>query len=160
METTAGKEVNIIRMFDAPSKLVFEAWSSSEHISKWYVPKGCKTTVYEFEFKPGGIFHHKVKSAHGEGCIFKGEFLEIIENKKIVYVLRFCDESGNIISAASAKMEGPDETIVTITIEDYEGKTKLTLNQTVPEEWAKKNGSYYGWCEILDNLEEKIKDTH
>ena len=150
------KEVNIVRVFDAPRELVFKAWTSSEYLSKWYVPQGCKTTVYKLEFKPGGIFHHEVRSNEGEGCIFKGEYLEIIENEKIVYVLRFSDENGNIISASEAQMAGPDETTVTVTFEDVEGKTKLTLHQTISEEFAKKEGSYQGWNEILDKLEKNI----
>jgi uncharacterized protein YndB with AHSA1/START domain len=150
------KELNIVKIFDAPRELVFNAWSSSEHLSKWYVPQGCKTNIFKLEFKPGGIFHHEVRSNEGIGCIFKGEFLEIIENKKIAYVLRFCDKNGKIISATDAQMEGPDETTVTVTFEDYEGKTKLTLHQNVSEEWAKKNGSYFGWVEILDKLEKNI----
>ena len=156
MSSTKDKEVNIERIFDAPRTLVFKAWSSSDCLSQWYVPQGCKTTIYKLEFTPGGIFHHKVKSAEGEGCIFKGEYLEIIENEKIVYALRYCDENGNLISASDARMEGPDETTVTVTFEDYKGRTKITLHQTVSEEWSKKNGAYGGWLEILDNLEKSL----
>ena len=153
------KEVNIVRIFDAPLELVFKAWTNSEHLINWYAPQGCKTTMYKFEFKPGGIFHHEIRNDAGEGCIFKGEFLEIIKNEKIVYALRFCDENGNVISAFDARMNGPDETTVTINFEDYEGKTKLTLHQTVSEEFAKKEGAYSGWLEILDNLEKSIKEN-
>jgi uncharacterized protein YndB with AHSA1/START domain len=153
------KEVNIERIFDAPRELVFKAWTSAEHLKNWYVPQGCRTTIFKFEFKPGGIFHHEVRSTQGEGCIFKGEFLEIIENEKIVYALRFCDENGIIISTADAHMSGPDETTVTVTFEDFEGKTKLTLHQTISEEFAKKEGSYNGWLEILYNLEKSIKEN-
>jgi len=159
-EESDNKEVNIVRIFDAPRELVFKAWSTAEHLSKWYIPQGCETNVYKLEFKPGGVFHHKVKSIGSEGCIFMGEYIEIIENEKIVYVLRYCDEKGNMISASDAKMPGPDETTVTITLEDYEGKTKLTLHQSVAEEWAKKLGSYYGWIEILDNLEKEINTNY
>lgn len=151
----ADKEVNIVRIFDAPRELVFKAWTNAEYMKNWYAPQTCKTTIYKFEFKRGGFFHHEVRSGHG-GCIFMGEFLEIIENEKIVYLLRFCDDSGNIISAADAQMKGPDETTVTVTFEDSEGKTKLTLHQTISEEFAKKEGSYNGWLEILDNLEKSI----
>ncbi|MBX7044602.1 MAG: SRPBCC domain-containing protein [Ignavibacteria bacterium] len=155
------KKLSIVRIFDAPRELGFKLWSSSEHISKWYVPQGCKTTVYKLEFKPGGIFHHEVRSLDGIGCIFKAEYREIIENEKIVYVLRYCDENGSLISAAEANMEGPDETTVTVTFEDYEGKTKLTLHQSISEEWAKNKGSYFGWLEILDGLEkESFKTMH
>ena len=153
----SDKELNIEKIYDAPRNDVFKAWTNAGHVKNWYVPETCSVTIYKLEFKPGGIFQHEIRSSNGGGCIFKGEYLEIIENEKIVYVLRFCDVNGKLISASDAKMEGPDETTVTITFEDYEGKTKLTLHQTVPEEWAKKNGSYQGWCEILDKLEQKIK---
>jgi len=151
------KEVNIVRIFDAPRELVFKAWTSAEHMKNWYFPQTCKTTIYKFEFKPGGIFHHEVRHEAGVGCIFMGKFIEIIENEKIVYVLRFCDEKGNVISASDAHMKGPDETTVMVTFEDNEGKTKLTLHQTVSEEFAKKEGSYMGWLEILDSLEKSLK---
>ena len=151
------KEVNIERIFDAPRKLVFKAWTSAEHLKNWYAPQTCKTTIYKFEFKPGGIFHHEVTHEAGVGCIFMSKFLKIIENEKIVYSLNFCDANGNVISASDAQMPGPDETTVTVTFEDYEGKTKLTLHQTISEEFAKKEGSYNGWLEILDNLEKSIK---
>lgn len=156
MDSYTEKDVNIERIFDAPRELVFKAWTNAEHLKNWYAPLTCKTTIYKFEFKPGGIFHHEVRSTHG-GCIFLGEFLDIVENEKIVYVLRYCDESGNVISASNAQMKGPDETTVTVMFEDFEGKTKLTLHQTISEEFAKKEGSYNGWLEILDNLEESIK---
>lgn len=158
MDSNTEKEVNIERIFDAPRELVFKAWTNAEHLKNWYAPQTCKTTIYNFEFKPGGIFHHEVISAQG-GCIFMGEFLEIIENEKIAYVLRFCDENGNVISASESQMKGPDETTVTITFEDHEGKTKLTLHQTISEEFAKKEGSYNGWLEILDNLEISLKEN-
>lgn len=150
------KEVHIERIFDAPRELVFKAWSSSERLLKWYVPEMCWIKIYEFKFKPGGIFKHEIRSTEGEGCIFKGEYLEIIENEKIVYSLNFCDEKGNIVSASEAKMPGPDKTIVTVTLEDYDGKTKLTLHQTLSEELAKSAGAYNGWLEILDNLEKNL----
>jgi uncharacterized protein YndB with AHSA1/START domain len=153
--TKKDKELNIVRIFDAPRELVFKAWSRSEYVTKWYAPQTCKTTIYKLEFKPGGVFHHEIRSTQG-GCIFMAEFLEIVENEKIVYTLRYCDENGNIISASDAQMEGPDETTVIITFEDYEGKTKLTLHQTISEEFAKEKGSYYGWLEILDMLEKNL----
>ncbi|MBN8572238.1 MAG: SRPBCC domain-containing protein [Ignavibacteria bacterium] len=158
MVSNTEKEVNIERIFDAPRELVFKAWANAEHLKNWYAPQTCRTTIYKFEFKPRGIFHHEVRSAHG-GCIFMGEFLEIIENEKIVYVLRYCDESGNVISAYDAQMKGPDETTVTVSFEDYGGKTKLTLHQTISEDFAKKEGSYNGWLEILDNLEISLKEN-
>lgn len=152
----SDKQLSIEKIFDAPREAVFKAWSSAGHVKNWYTPGSCSVTIYKLDFIPGGIFQQEIRSADGQNYIFKGEYLEIIENEKIVYVLHSCDEKGNLVSDSDAKTENSDETIVTIRFEDYDGKTKLTLSQTVPEKWAKEKGSYQGWLEILDNLEKKI----
>jgi uncharacterized protein YndB with AHSA1/START domain len=154
------KEVNIVRFFDAPRELVFNAWTTAGHLKNWYAPGSCSVTIYKLEFKPGGVFQHEIKNSKGEGCMCKGEYLEIIENKKIVYTLGFCDNDGNSITASNVEKDWPDETTVTVTFEDYNGKTKLTLHQTVSEELAKKTGAYPSWLEMLDRLEkESLKFT-
>jgi len=151
------KEVNIVRIFDAPRELVFKAWSSSSHLSNWYFPGTCSVTIYKLDFVKGGIFQHMIKNSAGEGCMCKGEYAEIIENEKIVYTLGFCDNDGNSIRASEVRKDWPDETTITVTFEEYEGKTKLTLHQTVSEEWAKKTGAYPSWLEMLDKLDDESK---
>ncbi|MBS1515058.1 MAG: SRPBCC domain-containing protein [Bacteroidetes bacterium] len=149
------KEVNIVRMFDAPRELVFKAWTSAEYLKNWYAPGSCEVTIYKLEFEPGGIFQHEIRNAAGEGCTCKAVYKEIVENEKIVYTLGFCDENGNSISASTIQRDWPDETTVTVTFEEIDGKTKLTLHQTVSEEWAKKTGAYPSWLEMLDRLEKE-----
>lgn len=151
----SNKDVNIVRVFDAPRELVFKAWTSAGHLRNWYFPGTCSITIYKLEFKPGGVFQHMIKNPAGEGCMCKGEYKEIIENEKIVYTLGFCDDNGNSISASEIVKDWPDETTVTVTFQDSDGKTKLTLHQTVSEEWAKKTGAYPSWLEMLDKLEKE-----
>ncbi|MBP9096102.1 MAG: SRPBCC domain-containing protein [Ignavibacteria bacterium] len=156
----SNKEVNIARIFDAPRELVFKAWSSSAHLSNWYFPGTCSITIYKLEFKPGGVFQHSINSPDGTPCKCKGEYIDIVENEKISYKLGFCDDDGNFISSAQTdKHSWPDETTVTVTFEDYEGKTKLTLHQTVSEELAKQTGAYPSWLEMLDKLEKEVKKS-
>ncbi|MDQ3657550.1 MAG: hypothetical protein M3457_21040 [Chloroflexota bacterium] len=38
-ESTADREVVITRVFDAPARLLFEAYSKPEHIQRWFGPK-------------------------------------------------------------------------------------------------------------------------
>lgn len=155
---TKEKEVLIERIFNAPRELVFKAWTTAGHLKNWYAPGNCEVTIYKLEFKPGGIFQHDIRNPQGEGCMCKGEYKEIIENEKIVYTLGFCDNDGNSIPASNIQKDWPDETTVTVTFEDYDGKTKLTLHQTVSEEWAKQTGAYPSWLEMLDRLDkESIK---
>ena len=152
----SNKEVNIVRILDAPRELVFKAWSSSAHLSNWYFPGTCSITIYKLEFKPGGVFQHSINQPDGTPCKCKGEYIDIIENEKISYKLGFCDDDGNFISSSQTdKHSWPDETTVTVTFEDHEGKTKLTLHQTVSEELAKQTGAYPSWLEMLDKLEKE-----
>jgi len=155
----SNKEVNIVRIFDAPRELVFKAWTSAGHLKNWYAPGTCSITIYKLEFEPGGVFQHSINQPDGTPCMCKGEYKEIIENEKIVYTLGFCDNDGNSIPASQVVKDWPDETTVTVTFENYEGKTKLTLHQTVSEEWAKKTGAYPSWLEMLDKLDAESKKS-
>ena len=46
----------VSRTFPAPRDLVFKAWSSAEHIKRWFCPEGCSVPQAEVDFRPGGVF--------------------------------------------------------------------------------------------------------
>src|SRR5438270_10869465 len=43
--STADREIASTRVFDAPRDLVFEAWTSPEHVAQWWGPNGVTTTT-------------------------------------------------------------------------------------------------------------------
>ncbi|AVQ12902.1 Uncharacterized protein XB16_2593 [Leptospira santarosai] len=51
-----GNKVIYKRYFDAPIDLVFEVWSSHEHLSQWWGPDGFTLTVKSMDFSNGGIW--------------------------------------------------------------------------------------------------------
>lgn len=51
---TADREIVISRVIDAPSELVFEAFTEVRHLSEWWGPEGFTTTTRTFEFRAGG----------------------------------------------------------------------------------------------------------
>jgi uncharacterized protein YndB with AHSA1/START domain len=53
---STDRELTITRIFDAPRELVFKAWSKPEHLMRWWGPHGCKLTVCETDFRPGGTW--------------------------------------------------------------------------------------------------------
>jgi uncharacterized protein YndB with AHSA1/START domain len=151
-----SKEVNIERIFNAPRKLVFKAWSNKEHLLNWYAPDSASIIISKFEFKSGGVFQHCVKTDSGYLCHCKGIYLEIIPEEKIIYSIGFCDEAGNSLTSSEAGIHNgwPDEIVTTLTFEDIgKGKTKLTLHQSVYEALAKETGAYPSWLQMLDKLE-------
>ena len=157
---TGSKQVNITRVLDAPRELVFQAWTTKEHLENWYAPNGCKIVISRFEFRVNGIFLHRVEAPDGFTCSCKGVFLEIDEPNRLVYTLAFSDEEGNLIDSSEVgKHEGwPNETTVTVTFEETAGKTTVHLHQTVSEALAKKTGAYPSWLQMFDRLQKELSN--
>jgi len=153
-QETANREVNISRVFNAPRELVFKAWSDPEHLKNWYAPNGCTIDIRAFDFKVGGVFHHCIKNPVYGDCWILGVFNEITEPERIVNTMGFSNEAGDVIeeSPESKDAEWPGKIQTTITFEDMDGKTKLTIHQNVSEAVAKRSGAYQSWLQMLDNL--------
>ena len=78
--------------------------------------------------------------------------------KKIVYTDSFSDEKGNQVPASYYNMPGDwlMEQEVTVTLEDVNGKTKMTMEQTnIPEEMY--DDCISGWQQSFDKLESNLK---
>ena len=158
MSNVAEKEVVITRVFDAPRELVFKAWADREHLMRWYAPKGCTIRISTIDFRPGGVFHHCIRNPKFGDCWCKGIYREIVVPECIVYTLALADEKGNLVDPADVghDPDWPRETTVTVTFAELEGKTKLTLHQTVLESIAKRTGAHPSWIEMLDRLAEYV----
>ena len=50
----ADRVLKIERVFDAPRSLVFKAWTESEHMARWWGPRGFTSTVLKNDPRPGG----------------------------------------------------------------------------------------------------------
>ena len=150
-----NKQVEISYTFNAPRSLVFKAWINKKNLEKWYAPTGCTFQFKKLEIKTGGHFHYCIRHPQFGDCWCIGEYKEIKEPEKIVYTLINADENGNPIDPLSIGMdpEWPGETLVSVTFSEQDGKTILTLQQTVAEHIAKKTGAHPSWIRMLENLE-------
>ena len=52
--TASEQELVITRVFDAPRKMVWQAWTDPEKLKHWSAPKGFTLPVSEGELRPGG----------------------------------------------------------------------------------------------------------
>ncbi|MEO6000866.1 MAG: SRPBCC domain-containing protein [Chitinophagaceae bacterium] len=158
MNEVTSRFVNITHTFDAPRELVFNAWTDVKQLERWYAPRGCTINFTQFNFREGGAFHSCIKSPHYHDCWCKGIYQEIIAPERIIFSMHIADEKGNLLQPKDAGMdeEWPAETIVTVTFKEYEGKTILTLRQTVAESIAKRTGAYPSWINMFDRLAEDL----
>lgn len=125
-ESTADRELAIVRTYDAPARLLFEAWSKPEHLLEWFGPVGWPVTMCEVDFRKGGRWRMAMTGPSGQqDTPFGGKYLEIVPDRKIVF--------DNAFEAA-----GSPKMIMTVTFEERGGKTILTWH-TLFKSVATKN---------------------
>jgi uncharacterized protein YndB with AHSA1/START domain len=151
------KTVSITRMFDLPLDKIWKAWTEVNSFKKWWGPKDFTCPSCTIDLKPGGKNIACMKSTDGKEywstCIYK----EITPKKKIVYEDNFADSKGNIVPPSYYDMPGEwSDVIVTVTMEEAGGKTKMTMQQTnIPE--VVYDECIKGWQESLDKIEKNLK---
>jgi uncharacterized protein YndB with AHSA1/START domain len=146
----ADREVVITRTFDAPARLLFEAWSRPEHIKRWFGPVGWPVTHCEMDFRKGGRFRFAMTGPGGEeGPPFGGEYLEIVPHRRIVYDNAF-------------EAPGSEKMIVTVTFEENAGRTLLTIHTLFATAAMKNEHVGMGYVEGvgsgLDQLADVVAD--
>jgi len=73
------------RVIDVPPELVWRAWTTPEHVKKWFTPAPWKTVECEIDLRPGGIFRTVMRSPEGQDFPNIGCYLEIIEGQKLIW---------------------------------------------------------------------------
>jgi uncharacterized protein YndB with AHSA1/START domain len=153
-----NRRVTITRTLDAPRELVFRMWSDPKLLTRWYAPRRCRLDVLRFDFREGGEFRYQIREPDGNGCLCSAIFTEIAAPERIVYTMWFVNGQGDFVTAKSvgADPDWPDRTTVTVTFVEKNGRTTMTLHQTVRESVAKRTGAYPSWVEMIDRLAEEV----
>ncbi|MBP6011176.1 MAG: SRPBCC domain-containing protein [Alphaproteobacteria bacterium] len=117
------RKLAISRTFDAPVRVVFEAWTSPEIFTRWWIPKSMGMTVLacEMDARTGGRYRLEISHpAFDKPMTFFGRYLEVIPNARLVWTN---EESGG-------------GAVTTVTFEERDGKTELTLSELYPTKEA------------------------
>jgi len=84
-DSTADRELLITRELNAPIELVWEAWTTPEHIANWWGPNGFTNTISKMDMQPGGEWDLVMHGPDGTEYRNKSVFKEIVKHKRIVY---------------------------------------------------------------------------
>ena len=108
------EQILITREFDAPKELVYEAWTTPEHVRRWWTAKRGEVTVCEIDLREGGEWRYVMVTPDGMEVGFHGEYREIVPNERIV---------------STEVYEGfPDaEAVNTLTLTERDGRTTLEV---------------------------------
>ena len=123
VQKKSDREVVVTRTFDAPVRLVFEAWSSAELFKKWWVPRSMGMTLRscEMDVRTGGTYRLVFGDDPENTMDFFGRYLDVVPDQRIVWTN---EESGDAGS------------ITTVTFEERDGKTLLVMSDLYPTKEA------------------------
>jgi uncharacterized protein YndB with AHSA1/START domain len=79
------REYRTSRVLDAPVELVWEVWTTREHVEQWWGPKGFKSRIDLMEVRPGGEWHMVIHGPDGKEYVVRSVFKEVVPLKRMVY---------------------------------------------------------------------------
>jgi len=118
--STADREMILTRVVNAPPELVWKAWIDPEHAGRWWGPDGFTTTTRSKDVRPGGHWSFIMHGPDGTDYPNRIVYLEIEEPTRLVYK----HTSEEDVEAALFE--------TTVTFDDLDGKTKVTLRSVLP----------------------------
>jgi len=119
VERTSERELIVTRTFDAPARIVFEAWTKPDLFKRWWVPKsmGMSLLSCEMDVRVGGGY----RLVFGQGMEFFGSYIEVTPHSRLVWT----NEEG-----------GDGGPVTTVTFEEKGGKTLLIMRELYPSKEA------------------------
>ena len=155
-QTATHDAIVIERMFDAPANLIWKMWTDGEHFKHWYGPEGMTIPVAEMDARVGGKRLVCMEMGESMRMWFTGEYTEVEPTHRLVYTDSFADENGNPVLPSAYGMnddEHPKTTIVTVILEEVDGKTKMTMTH---EGVDPDSGGSDGWKQSFNKLAEYL----
>ena len=148
VERRSERELVVTRTFDAPARLVFEAWTRPELLRQWWVPKSSGLTLLscDADVRVGGryrlVFSHP---AAPEPMAFFGRYLEVTPDARLVWTNEEAGDSGQV---------------TTVTLEEGGGRTLLVVHELYPSkealDEAMASGSIAWDGETFEQLDELL----
>jgi uncharacterized protein YndB with AHSA1/START domain len=141
VERASEVELVVTRTVNAPARLVYEAWTRAELFRKWWVPRsfGLSLLSCEMDVRVGG--QYRLVFPHEDSTMeFFGTYVEVTPYSRLVWT----------------NEEGDGETITTVTFEEKEGRTLVTVRDRYPSAEALEAGSTGAMPEALEQLDELL----
>ena len=123
VERKSERELVVTRTFNAPARIVFEAWTKPELFKRWWVPKsmGMSLLSCEMDVRVGGKYRLVFGVDASKPMAFFGKYIEVTPHSRLVWTNDEGDEGG---------------AVTTVTFEEKGGKTLLVLHELYPSKEA------------------------
>jgi len=130
-----AKQIEVIKIFNAPVEMVWEVWVDPELVKRWWGPKHFTSPVAKIDFREGGkslVSMKAPKEMGGQEFYSVWEYVKIIPLKKIEFIQCLSDEDGNKIDPTKVGMppDFPMDIKTVVTFREIEnGKTEMTVTE-------------------------------
>jgi uncharacterized protein YndB with AHSA1/START domain len=122
VERKSERELVVTRTFDAPPRIVFEAWTRPELFQRWWAPKsiGVPLLSVEMDVRVGGGYRLVFGKDAANSMAFFGKYVEVTPPSRLSWT----------------SDEGADGAVTTVTFEDKGGRTLLVHHELYPSKEA------------------------
>jgi uncharacterized protein YndB with AHSA1/START domain len=150
MAATKNKsnDIKLARVYDAPVKMVWDAWTEPDQVAQWWGPRGFTITSHSKDIRTGGHWHYTMHSPEGVDYANKTQYLEVEKYSRMVY-----DHGGNDEQKPLFR--------VTVLFKEIGGKTHMDMTMALPSpeaadqtrQFFKKAGGDSTWDRLAELLE-------
>lgn len=163
--TPSDREIEMTRVFNAPAHLVYRALTEPSLLKRWCLgPDGWEMILCEMDLRVGGAYRHRWRSiAEGAEFGFRGKFLEIVPNVRLVATEVFEDFGQPVPDLSQADLEAGAGINTSVLTEGADGKTTLTLTCLYPSREVRdlvlQTGMEHGVEASYNRLEELLRSS-
>ena len=151
------RDIVMSRRFNAPRRLVFDAWTKPELLRRWYGARGWTLPVCEVDLRPGGGYRYVMRGPNGADVTLRGTYRQVSPPERLVST-----EAFEGFSESEQGWRPEDESVSSMVLTEEDGKTTWTLTTTYPSRevrdaaYALKQ-AWEGMGYSLDRLEEVLR---
>lgn len=147
-----SNEIHFTRLYEAPVKLVWDAWTDVRKVAKWWGPRGFTITTHSKDLRPGGTWEYTMHGPDGVDYYNITQYLEVEKYSRLVY-----DHGGNEKENRAPLFR------VTVTFQEVKNKTRMDMTMTLSspeaaiemEKFIRKASGYSTWDRLAEYLEEE-----
>ena len=146
---TRSNEFTLTRVYDAPVRRVWDAWTDPEQVARWWGPRGFSLTTHSKDLRAGGIWHYTMHGPDGVDYPNVTTYHVVEPYKKLVYDHGATDDRPALFR-------------VTVTFTEERGKTTMEMISSLPSpeaaaemaKFVKKAGGNATWDRLAEHLEQ------
>ena len=129
---------------DAPRETVWMAFTTPEHVARWYGGKGFTNPVCEMDVRPGGRWRHVMRTPDGSEHHYEFVFVEVVRPERLSW-------------QAERGSPGKPLPLNTLTLDDWGRQTRVTFEARFTSMAERDLAMSWGFADVLREGVERMR---